>query len=397
MEKLRIIVGGFIGLYPTGGVTWDYIQYPLGLKLLGHEVFYIEDTGQYSNYRLNDLPWDDPSDTVEYLSDTMAAFGMSNQWAYRDTFSGKCYGMPVERVREVCATADIFINVSESTICRDEYLNIPKRVLIDSDPMFTQLQTNQEQTVDPRYRVKKIPITAYNYHFSFGENIGAEDCRIPTLEINWLTTRQPVCLDYWGTAVKDTKAARTSFTTVMNWSTRTKLEFQDEAWGQKDVEFKKFISVPHLFPDLEFKIILAVSAAFKKEINASAIEQYGWQVLHPSDTIGTTEAYKTFIQTSSAEFSVAKETYVKSNSGWFSGRSACYLAAGKPVVTQDTQWSKYIPSGEGLFSCTDLETAAMAIKEVTGDYEKHAKAARDIGYEYFDSGKVLTHFLNQLN
>ncbi|GAA4013933.1 hypothetical protein GCM10022408_28840 [Hymenobacter fastidiosus] len=393
MEKLRIVVGGFIGLYPTGGVTWDYLQYPLGFQLLGHDVFYIEDTGQYPTYRKTDRPLDDPFDTVTYLQKTMQEFGLSQRWAYRDTFNGKCYGMSLAQVMEICATADIFINVSDATIYREEYLKIPTRILLDSDPMFTQVQTTEVESIDLRYHTAKIPMSCYTHYFSFGENIGAENCRIPTLDINWLPTRQPICFDYWNKQAMSAQTCKLSFSTVMNWSTRTKLFFEKEEWGQKDVEFKKFIDLPKMFDDINFKIILAVSAGFKKNVNPSHIENYGWKVLDPMDVIATTHDYKRFIQSSSAEFSAAKETYVKSNSGWFSGRSACYLAAGKPVVAQDTQWSKYIPSGEGLLACSDLTTASAAITDVIQDYPRHAKAAKSIGYEYFDSGKVLSHLL----
>lgn len=384
-------------MYPSGGVTWDYLQYPLGFQLLGHDVFYIEDTGQYSTYRTSERAWDDPFDTVTYLAAVMQEFGLAQRWAYRDTFSGKCYGMSLARVLEVCATADIFINVSDATICRDEYLKIATRVLLDSDPMFTQLQTTETEKVDLRYSITKFPLDGYTHYFSFGENIGAKDCRIPTLQLNWIPTRQPVCLNHWNPVSTEIKADKLSFTTVMNWSTRTKLIFENEKWGQKDVEFKNFIDIPRLFKGVDFKIILAVSAAFKKDINPAYIEGFGWQVLHPASTIGTPHAYKNFIHHSAAEFSVAKETYVKSNGGWFSGRSACYLAAGKPVIAQDTQWSKYIPSGEGLFACTDLATASAAITEVSQNYSRHAKAAKALAHEYFDSGKVLSRLLSQLD
>ena len=397
MEKLRIVIGGFIGLYPGGGVTWDYLQYPLGFQLLGHDVFYIEDTGQYPTYRLSDLPLDNPFDTVDYLEKTMRSFGMAERWAYRDTFSGKCYGMSLARVLEICATADVFLNVSAASICREEYLKIPTRVLLDSDPMFTQVQMAEVQAVDLRYHTTRVPLAEYTHYLSFGENIGAENCRIPTLHLKWIPTRQPVCFNYWDAHSEQILSPQLNFTTVMNWSTRSKLLFEEEEWGQKDVEFEKFMGMPRLFNDFGFKIILAVSAPFKKDINPAYIAGFGWEVLQPAGTIATAQAYQDFIQRSSAEFSVAKETYVKSNSGWFSGRSACYLAAGRPVVAQETQWSKYIPSGEGLFAYSDVATASAAIAEVAQDYPRHAKAAKALAREYFDSGKVLAELLGQLN
>lgn len=395
MEKLRIVVGGFIGLYPSGGVTWDYIQYIIGLKLLGHDVYYIEDTGQYSTYRIHDLAWNDPADTVDYLKQTMENFGFKDCWAYRDTFSGKCFGMSLSHVFKICSTADVFINVSDANIERPEYLKIPKRVLIDSDPMFTQVQRGEKQIVDDRFVVNKISLYDYSHHFTFGENICAADCKIPKMGISWIPTRQPICLDYW--SLDNPVASKlSSFTTIMNWSTRLKLRFQSEDWGQKDVEFQKFISVPSFFEGVEFKIIMAVSAPFKEQVKLSKIESYGWKILDPSVTITDTIAYRDFIKLSGAEFSVAKETYVKSNSGWFSCRSACYLAMGKPVITQETQWSKYIPSGLGALSFEDVTTAVHAIGEVQRQYKKHSRAAKEISFEFFESGKVLTNLLYDL-
>ena len=183
----------------------------------------------------------------------------------------------------------------------------------------------------------------------------------------------------------------------MNWSTRTKLNYANEQWGQKDIEFKKFISIPERISAAEFKIVMAASAAFKKEVDLNSLITSGWKILEPLNTVATTEDYKKFISASDAEFSVAKETYVKSNSGWFSCRSACYLAMGKPVVTQETQWSKFIPSGLGVIAFTDLVSATDAIENLIANYYDHSKAAKEIAQEYFDSNIVLTQMLQHLN
>jgi len=397
MKKLKIIVSGFIGLYPTGGVTWDYIQYPLGLKMQGHDVYYIEDTGQYSNYRISKRAWDDPYDSVNYLRQIMEKFGLKDAWAYRDTFGKNCYGMSLKKIMEVCSSADIFINISDSSICRQEYLQIKNRVLIDTDPMFTQLQTNEALQQDPRYPVNKFNINEYTHHFSFGENITEADCKIPSLGLIWRPTRQPICLNYWIDSALPIKTGSASFTTIMNWSTRSKLNYLNQEWGQKDVEFNKFISIPKNIKNVEFKIVLAASAKFKNDVDTLLINNYGWKILDPLNKVKTTSDYKNFIRLSDAEFSVAKETYVKSNSGWFSCRSACYLAMGKPVVTQETQWSKYIPSGNGLFAFTDIESAIDAIKKVNSNLNYHSIKAKEIAYEYFDSNKVLHELLEKIN
>jgi hypothetical protein len=393
MEKLRIVVGGFIGLYPTGGVTWDYIQYPLGLKLLGHDVYYIEDTFQFPKFQKNGRHWNDATDSIEYLKNTMEQFDMGNKWAYRDVFTGSCFGMTLKEVKEVCRTADIFINVSASTFLRDEYLQIPKRVFIDSDPMFTQIEYayQKEHNKDGnRYRMDSL-IENHNYHFSFGENIGAQDCSIPVFDFDWKKTRQPVCLELWKN--KGAVYKKDVFTTVMNWSVSTELIYENKTWGQKNSELEKLVNIPAALPHLQFEMMIANIPDEK----LTWFNGTGWKILNPLTCVASANAYKNFILSSAAEFSVAKETYVKSKSGWFSCRSACYLAAGKPVITQDTGWSSYLRSGDGLFAFRDEASAIDAIKEVAGNYHHHSQMAEEIASEYFDSNKVLSHLIDQLD
>ncbi|MDQ3073043.1 MAG: hypothetical protein M3Q97_07265 [Bacteroidota bacterium] len=395
MSRLKIVVGGYIGLYPTGGATWDYIQYPLGLKMLGHDVYYIEDTGNYPIYQLEKSAWDDCSNCVKYLQAAMASVGMDDRWAYRDVATGRIFGMSSHKLKEVVETADVFINVSASTILRDEYLKIPVKILIDTDPMFTQFQYHKTQeeggtTAMEAHRFME----AHNLHFTFGLNIGQEDCRIPEFGFKWLTTKKPICLEHWRTAVNET--TRFGFTSILNWTERPAFTFDNESWGQKNVEFAKFYDLPSLAPK-PFDLIINRGSDPESNSAMEHIKSLGWNVLSPHDLITNKEDYRRFIQSSYAEFSVTKETYIKSNSGWFSGRSACYLAAAKPVITQDTRWSNYIPAGEGLFACNDLKTAHSAVKEIAADYERHSKAALAIAHEYFDSSKVLTHILEHVS
>ncbi len=396
MEKLRIIVGGFIGLYPTGGATIDYIQYPLGLKLMGHDVYYIEDTMLYPIFQSQDDVWDDASGCINYLKKTMEAFGMSENWAYRDVVSGKSFGLSDKKINEICSSADIFINISCSTFLRDEYRKIPCRILIDSDPMFTQLQYGLELMQAPEsktWNTKKL-LENHNFLFTYGENINSAECKIPRFTFDWYTTRQPICLDLWNGHYNKTGY---SYSTIMNWSGRTKIKFENEEWGQKDVEFDKFKEVPLIFPDQIFNVVVNPPLNSDSNFDPKQLTQIGWTLHHPQDVVPDSARYLEFIKNSYAEFSVAKETYVKSLSGWFSCRSACYLASGKPVVTQETGWSHYIPEGAGLFSFTNIPEIKHAIDEIQGNYQMHSKAALEIANEYFDSNKVLEKMLDILN
>ena len=396
MEKLRIVVGGFIGLLQAGGVTWDYIQYPLGFKILGHDVYYIEDTRLYPIYQKPGSQWDDASSSIIHLQKVMEYFGMKDRWAYRDEASGNCFGLSEKQIKEICSTADVFINVSCSTFIRDEYMKIPTRVLIDSDPMFTQIQYASRQHFTPGESGIDKMIHAHNYLFTFGENIGSEDCLIPITGLNWRSTRQPICLEYW--KVKSlAKNNSLMFTTLMNWAAGKKLKFLNNEWGQKDVEFEKFLHLPKRISGAYFSMVMNQTGGTERTFQPEAVKDAGWSVLDPESYAGNWLTYQDFIYQSFAEFSVAKETYVKASTGWFSCRSACYLAAGRPVITQDTGWSKFIPSGEGLFAFNDMETACEAIKQVMADWEKHSFAARSVCEEFFDSRKVLGNLLEQLN
>lgn len=394
ISKLRMIVGGFIGLLPAGGVTWDYVQYPVGFKSLGHDVFYIEDTRLWPVYQNNDANSPKSDSNVAYLEKVMNAFGLSDHWAYRDEISGKYFGLSEERVREVCRTADVFMNISCSTYMRDEYLEIPVRILIDSDPMFTQIQYMTQATGTKTKTGIRRMVDAHTHQFTFGENFKATDCLIPDCGINWIPTRQPICLSLWPfRSLPDFQNA--SYTTVMNWSAARPLNYNGKKWGQKNVEFERFIELPKAVPNISFAV--AVGQTTGSPFPKIHAKQNGWQPLDPSKYASDWKTYRKFIQRSRGEFSVAKETYVKARTGWFSCRSACYLASGRPVIAQDTGWSRHIPNGEGLQAFTDIEGAIDALKRVEKDYSWHCKAARTIAEEYFDSKSVLNNILNQIN
>jgi hypothetical protein len=394
MENLRIVVGGFIGLFPTGGATWDYIQYPLGLKWMGHDVYYIEDTMLYPVYNSAGEDWDDCSGGVAYLRDAMEKVNMGDRWGYRDVATGKLFGMSEEKLKEVCASADVLINVSSSLFMREEYANIPVKILVDTDPMFTQHQYHEKLVQGgAAAEAAKAYMNSHDLFFTFGLNIGKPDCRIPQFDFTWHTTKKPICLKEWDQPFSPDSSF--GFTTIMNWTERPDFMYENESWGQKNKEFKKFYELP-VRSGGKFEIIINRP---KDEETAKAMDYLrscGWAILDANELIGDKEKYRSFVQTSKAEFSITKETYIKSHSGWFSGRSAVYLASGRPVITQDTQWSKYIPSGNGVIAINDLESAVDAVKEVLANYEHHSKAAREVAAEYFDSYKVLGDILNHV-
>ena len=381
---MRIIVSGFIGSFCISGITWHYVQYPVGLQLLGHDVYYVEDTLGVNNYHDPSYEWNDPTPVINYLSKTMDFFGFKDRWAYRDGNTGKCFGLSEEKINEICSTADVIISVSNSLWFREEYMKIPIRVLIDTDPMFTQVIPDLAQ----------LSLAKFTHHFSFGANIMFDDSKVPTLNFQWKSTVQPICLQYWQNTIMATPPGnkRKVFTTVMNMTPKEKFIYNNEEWGQKDVEFEKIQDLPEKVPEAFFEMVVAGS------VNEYLLSKKGWHLLRKLPEINNSiHKYSDYIKNSFAEFSVAKETYVKGRTGWFSDRSACYLASGRPAIVQETQWSKYIPSGKGVLAFTSLEEAAGAVNEVVNNYEDHSKAAKEIAHEYFDSNKVLSDLISQLS
>jgi hypothetical protein len=393
MNRLRIIVGGYLGLLPAGGVTWDYVQYPAGFAALGHDTYYVEDTRLWPVYQTGNDGGADCSANVRHLAGVMDAFGLEGRWAYRDEVSGECFGLSEGAVRDLCRTADVFVNISCSTVLRDEYREIPARALVDSDPMFTQIQYASQVAFTPGKSGMRELVDGHTHHFTFGENVGAPDCRMPACGVPWRPTRQPVCLREWPVTdlPRDPGAA---YTTLMNWTAGPPLLYDGETWGQKDVECCRFFGLPREVPGVPLAVVVGQTGG--EPFPSRFARRVGWRVLEPAASAPDWRAYRTFIQQSRGEFSVAKETYVKARTGWFSCRSACYLAAGRPVVTQDTGWSRNLPTGRGLLAFRDPEEAAEAVRRVEADPAAHARAARELAEEFFDSNRVLSDLLRQV-
>jgi hypothetical protein len=377
---VKIIVTGLVGQYAFGGVAWDYLQYVEGFRQLGHDVVYLEDTEMWPYDPVKNTISEDCSYNVRYLEDVMTRLGLAGRWVYRNAADGKCYGA----ANDFCKGADLFVNVSGCGWLRPEYLAIPKKVFLDSDPMFTQVAlVSGKQDVVERIRM-------HDFHFTFAENIGQSDCRVPMAGLNWIPTRQPVVLDWWTPA---TEPPRDVFTTVMNWVSYKPCEYDGQQWGQKDVEFLKFADLP-VRTAQKFEIAMGQGPGMKRPTDF--LLQKGWQIVEPDQVLPDPWRYRDYLRDSKGEWSVAKEGYVKSRSGWFSCRSACYLALGRPCVLQDTGWSKHYPTGHGLFAFDTIEEAVAGIEEVNADYAHHSAGARKLAEEQFDARQVLGRMLKEI-
>ena len=390
-RSYTIIVGGFLGLIHSGGSVWDYIQYPLGLHLMGYNVYYIEDTEIYPIYGQD---WKDITPTIERLKKIMKYFNLDNRWIYRDIATNLFYGKSKKEYIEICNQADIFVNVSCANVIRDEYLKIPVRILMDTDPMFTQIQIATGQSFTSSKSSLKKLAALHTHHFSFGENINSVDTLIPETGHRWKETRQPVCIDYWERLRINNPDF--PFTTLMNWKAGKSLIYGHQSWGQKDITFPTIIGIPGKINNERFKIAGGQTGSEKDFEAFKQLKDSGWELVSSETASGNHIQYQQFISNSKAEISVAKETYVKAKTGWFSGRSANYLATGKPVIAQDTGWSKYYPCGNGLYSFTNQMEAIDAVKEISFNWYLQSKAASEIAHGYFDHNKVLKEMLGSV-
>ena len=375
VSRIRVIVTGLIAQYPLGGVTWDYLQYALGLARLGHDVYYFEDTGQWPFNPRDGGVTKDCAFNVDYLAHVMERYGLGDRWAYRFPWRSQWFGLSDAARQKVIASADLLINVS-STLCDpSEYRAVRRLAYVDSDPVFTQVKLARGQDHFRRL------VDAHDVQFSFGESLAA--ATPPTGHV-WLPTRQPIVLSEWQPA----PAHRGTFTTVMNWTSYKPVEYGGVTYGQKDVEFMRFLDLPgHVAP---VTLEVAVNHAGKTgPTPVERLERAGWRVVNPAQVCPDIDGYRDYIQSSAGEWSVAKNGYVLGQPGWFSCRSACYLASGRPVVVQDTGFSRVLPCGEGLVPFRTPSEAADGIRDVMANYERHSNAARAIAEEYFASDTVL--------
>jgi glycosyltransferase involved in cell wall biosynthesis len=217
------------------------------------------------------------------------------------------------------------------------------------------------------------------------ENIADPSCIIPRCGVDWKTTRQPITLEDWPVAFDPSARA---FTTVMSWKTKPALPaFGGKVYGGKDVEFRRFWDLPK-------RVGAPLELALSGPAPRDEIANRGWVLRDAAELSSTMDRYRDYIAASRGEWSIAKQAYVATRSGWFSCRSACYLAMGKPVVVQDTGFSRIYPQGEGIFGFTTLEEAAAGIAAIDADYRRHCDAARAIAERFFRAETVLEKLIH---
>ena len=375
-NRLKILVLGYIVRGPIAGMTWHHIQYVLGLSALGHDVSYYEDSGDspYCCYNpITDVNDSSPDYGLTYLKNLFIRLNLNITWAYFDFHSKKLYRNNKSEDFNKNNKYDLLINLSLSNPLRNWMLKIPVRVLIDTDPVFTQIRNIQ----DP----KRNKLTSqHNVFLTFGENIDSTQCQIPADGFNWQTTRQPIVLDLW---LNQKSRNNDKFTNIMQWNSYQSLTYNGISYGLKSESFGPFFDLPNK-TDQKLEIALGSSDAPRQELRNNK-----WLLINPLEISKDPWKYRKYIQESKAEFSIAKEAYVKSYSGWFSERSAAYLSSGKPVLAHETGFSEWVETGNGLLSFKSPDEALMGIDEINGNYDKHCEKAKDVATEYFNATSVL--------
>ncbi len=376
--KLSIIVSGMIASDPyQGGATWAVLQYILGFRRLGHEVIFIEPI-QSQAIRPSGAAFAS-SKNARYFCDVIAEFGLERNAALLLSGTQETVGLPYETLRAAAQRAHLLINLSG--LLTDEALlsPIPVRAYLDLDPAFNQLWS-AVHGIDMRF-------SAHTHFFTIGLLLGDPICPIPTCGLSWRRMLPPVVLDFWAPAAQP----GAHLTTIGNFRAYGSIEHNGIFYGQKAHSLRKFYSLPKM---TNARFVLALGIHPDEVNDLQALHANGWSIEDPIAVAGTPAKYQEFIHSSLAEFGIAKSGYTVSQCGWFSDRSACYLASGRPVIAQDTGFGRFLPTGEGLFSFKNTEDILAAINDLQEYPSQHRVRARAIAEEYFDSDKVLTCLLD---
>jgi hypothetical protein len=372
-----VAVAGSIAQRPRrGGHAWVLLNYLLGLKGLGHEVLFLDRltaamVGEPAPGSVLDSP------QARWLHEVMDGAGLAND-----------YVLLVPDEEEPAARAHLLDRLGDADLLLDvngfldeaELLAAPSRTaFVDIDPAIQQMWVDLGLADDLLGR--------HDLYFTFGANIGAGACSVPTCGVDWIATRPPVVLDEWPAT-----DGGIGFTSVASWrGPYGPIEYGGETYGLRVHEFRRFVELPSRIA-ADCSIALDVDAA--DEADVTALREAGWNLLDPAEAAGEPSSYGSFIRGSAAEVSIAKNVYVRSACGWFSDRSACYLASGKPVLAQETGFSSALPTGEGLLSFETLDDAVAGAAEIEADWPRHSRAALAIAREHFDSDLVLGGMLD---
>jgi hypothetical protein len=380
-SQLTIMLSGMVAEAPgQGGAAWAVLQYVLGLKRLGHRVYLIEPMSQKAlrpaGSRLQE------SENASYFRQVVRHFGLADTSALMIQGTSETIGMDYQSIVQIAQHSDLLLNISGLLLDPKIIDRIPIRAYLDLDPAFVQLW-QVAYGIDMHF-------AEHTHHVTIGRAIGLPECPIPTCDLKWITTNQPIVLDYWPVADEITYPG---LTTVGNWRAYGSAEYLGQFYGQKVHSLRQFMDLPRRCPE-RFMLAMGIHPDEKQDL--AALQENRWELLDPAVLTDTPWAYQKFIRSSKAEFGIAKSGYVVSRCGWFSDRSLCYLASGRPVIAQETGFSRFLPTGEGLFTFNTADDVLSAVDALNREYPRHVRAARSIAEAHFDSDTVLRRLLDQI-
>lgn len=382
MKRRRIVVLGTLASNPYAGMAWMHMQIVLGLRRLGHDAYYFETTTTWPYDPVRNTKVNDSNYALPYLARVAESFGLGDRWAYRRSYAdNQWFGLDRTMAENLLVHSDAVLNVAGATSLAIQGLKVGRFVYFGTDPVCFELALAKGQ----EHWIRE----EHNDFVTYGENIGTPECPIPPLPRLRARTRQPVVLSFW----QDGRPSKKEFTTVANWrQLGHDIEYEGETYSwSKHHEFLKFITLPQYITQ---PIELALGSLDLED--RRTLELNGWRLIDAHAITKDPWPYRDYLQASRGEFTVAKDQNVRLRSGWFSERSACYLAAGRPVITQDTGFGTVLPTGEGLFAFNTMEGILAAFESVESDYERHSRAAREVAQEYFCAEKVLAKLLADL-
>jgi hypothetical protein len=378
---LIVLANATLANYFAGGGHWAwFLQYPLGLKQLGHRVFWLEVMPSTGNH-------DADRQAVRNFFGRLAEFGLQHEAAVavlRDPPMARLeqaafHGRSASQVAEIASDAELLWNFWYA-LQEPLLLRFRRRAFIDVDPGHLQIC---------------VALGAYalgNHHayLTVGLNAGSADCRIPEVGVRWCPFRPFVHLPSWTLAADRGPAAPFTSVTQWNWE---ELHYQKQVLSLSKREgYRRYLTLP-LITRRRFNLAANIGPSDPAG-DRELLSRNGWNVVNPHEIASTPNSYREFIRSSRAEFVCPKPIHLQLNTGWFSDRSVAYLASGRPVVAEDTGFTASLPSGDGLLAFHDLDEAAAAVAEIDANYAKHSRAARELAEAYFDAGQCLSEMLS---
>jgi hypothetical protein len=391
-SRLRIIVSGLVGLHPIGGVAWDYLQYVIGLHRLGHEVVYHEDTWSWPYHPIERRTTAEPRYSTDFLATFFAKYApeLSDSWHYVHLHD-RSHGMSSQAFNRFAVGTDLFLNISGANAVPDALGDHCLKVFVDTDPGYNQIVYLERPSWSENVDRWRTAVQEHDRHATYAELIDSPSGKVPTIGFDWIPTRMPIVLDLWRPLAGQARPQGAPWTTVMTWNAfRGPLRYGGVEYKSKGEEFAKIEALPSR---LNVPLQVAIGG---RDAPIDQVRSLGWLVADGPATTLTPADYQSVIGGSRGELSIAKHVYVALRSGWFSCRSACYLAAGRPTVLQDTGFSEVLPTGAGLLAFSETEEAIAAVEDVESDYGRHSRAAQAVAEECFDSNLVLRRLLDDL-